>query len=126
MADAPAAPAAGGGGAKGKTENPMTVLILGFVTCGIYCVYWLWVRAKEMNEYLGREAVNPLFIVPGCLCSPVLIYADYLYTKGIPEMQKKAGVEAKDEFVVHFLLMLFVMPVGMYIIQQKLNEIWAK
>jgi hypothetical protein len=126
MADAPAAPATGGGGTKGKVENPMTVLILGFVTCGLYSIYWLWVRVKEMNAYLGKEAVNPMFVVPGCICFPVVLYADFLFAKGIPEMQKKAGVEAKDEFVMDFILLILLAPVGQFLIQQKLNALWAK
>jgi len=129
MADEPAAPAAapaGGGGAKGKVENVTTVLILGFVTCGIYPLYWMWTRAKEINAYLGREVINPMFVFPGCLCFPLMYYVAYLMGKAVPEMQKKAGVEAKDEFLVHFLLLIFVMPVGMYMIQQKLNELWSK
>ncbi len=126
MADETAAPAAPAGGTKGKIESPTTVILLGFVTCGIYCLYWMWVRAKEMNAYLGREAVNPLFIIPGCLCFPVLIYADFLFAKGLPEMQKQAGVEAKDEFVLHFILLLLLAPVGQFVIQQRLNELWSK
>src|SRR5579862_7210966 len=103
MADAPATPAApapSGGGAKGKVEDPKMVLILGLVTCNLYAIYWLWTRAKEMNAYLGEEKVNPLFIVPGCLCFPAVIYGSYLFAKSIPDMQKKAGAEAKDEFVL--------------------------
>ncbi len=127
MADAPAAPAAAaGGGEKGKVENPVTVLVLGLVTCGLYTIYWMWVRAKEMNAYLGKETVNPMFVIPGCLCFPVVIYGEFLYCKGIPEMQKKGGVEAKDEFVLHFVLMLLLPYVGSYLIQQKLNELWSK
>lgn len=125
-AAAPAAPTSGGGGAKGKVENPTTVLILGFVTCGIYCIYWMWVRAKEMNDYLGRQVINPLFVVPGCLCGPLLIYVDYLYCWALPEMQKKAGIEAKDEKVMQLILMILLAPVGQYMVQQKLNEIWQK
>ncbi len=128
MADEAAAPAApaSGGGAKGKVENPTTVLILGFVTCGLYCLYWMWLRVKEQNEYLGRQVVNPLFVFPGCLCGPLLIYADYLYCFALPEMQQKAGVEVKDEKVMHLLLMILLAPVGQYMVQQKLNEIWQK
>ncbi len=127
MADAPAAPApAAGGGAKGKVENPITVLILGFVTCGLYSLYWMWVRVKEMNDYLGKQQVNPMFVFPGCICYPVVIYADVLFAQGIPQMQKKAGMEAKDEFVLHLLLLILLTPVGQFMIQQKLNEIWGK
>jgi hypothetical protein len=126
MSDAAAAAPAPGGGAKGKVENPTTVLILGLVTCGLYTIFWLWTRAKEMNAYLGKEAVNPMFVVPGCLCFPVVIYGEFLYCKSLPEMQKKAGIEPKDEFVLHLVLMILLPYVGSYLIQQKLNEIWSK
>ena len=122
MTDAPAT----GGGVKGKIENPTTVLILGFVTCGLYSLYWLWIHVKEMNDYLGKEQVNPLFVFPGCVCAPVMWYASWLYADGLPQMQKKAGVEPKDEKVIHFLLLLLLAPVGQYMIQEKLNELWSK
>lgn len=124
MTDA-AAPASAPG-SKGKAENPTTVLILGLVTCGLYTLFWAWTRAKEMNTYLGREVVNPLFIVPGCLCFPVAIYGYFLYCKNLPEMQKKAGIEPKDELALHLVLMILLPYVGSYLIQQRLNEIWAK
>ena len=127
MADEPAAAApASGGGLKGKVENPQTVLILGLVTCGIYTFFWAWARVKEMNAYLGKEVVNPMFIFPGCICPFVAIYGYFLYCKNLPEMQKKAGIEPKDEFVLHLVLMILLPYVGSYLIQQKLNEIWAK
>src|SRR5215470_16219636 len=110
MADAPAAPAApapSGGGVKGKVENPTTVLILGFVTCGLYPLYWMWLRTKEVNDYLGEQRINAMFVL----------------LKSLPDMQKKAGLEAKDELVLHLVLFLFISPVGMYLFQQKLNEI---
>ena len=130
MADAPA-PAAGGEAPKipgsERVVNPTTVLLLGLFTCGIYPLYWMWLRVKEMNEYLGKQQVNPMFVFPGCICGPVLIYALWLYVNGIPEMQKKAGItDAKDEKILHLILMILLSPVGMYMIQQRLNELWAK
>jgi len=127
MADAPAAPAApSGGGAKGKVENPTTVLLLSLFTCGIYPLYWMWVRTKEVNDYLGEQRINPMLIFPGCICFVAIFYGIFLMLKALPDMQKKAGLEAKDEFVLHLVLFLFVAPVGIYMVQQKLNEIWAK
>ena len=126
MADAPAAAPASGGGVKGKIENPTTVLLLSLVTCGIYGVYWYYQRAKELNAYMGTEVINPMFVFPGCFCPPLLIYVAFLFAKALPEVQKKAGIEAKDEFVLHFILLWFVNFVGQYLYQQKLNEVWAK
>jgi hypothetical protein len=127
MADAPAAGGVPQIPGSEKVVNPTTVLILGFVTCGLYGLYWMWIRVKEMNEYLGKQQVNPMFVFPGCICGPVVIYAMWLYVNGLPEMQKKAGItDAKDEKILHLILMILLSPVGMYMIQQRLNELWAK
>ena len=127
MADAPAAGAAPQIPGSEKVVNPTTVLILGFVTCGLYGLYWMWIRVKEMNEYLGKQQVNPMFVFPGCICGPVVLYAMWLYVNGFPEMQKKAGItDAKDEKILHLILMILLSPVGMYMVQQRLNELWAK
>ena len=127
MADAPAAGAAAPKipGSE-KVVNPTTVLILGFVTCGLYSLYWMYLRVKEMNEYLGKQAVNPMFVFPGCICYPVMWYASWLYANALPEMQKKAGIEPKDEKVLHAVLLILLAPVGQWMIQQKLNELWGK
>ncbi|HVT02240.1 MAG TPA: DUF4234 domain-containing protein [Thermoanaerobaculia bacterium] len=123
MADVPAASNIPGGK---KTEDPNTVLIFGFLTCGVYCIYWQWLRVKEMNAYLGKEAVNPMFVFPGFICFPLFWYAGWLYANGLPEMQKKAGIQGKDEIALHALLLILLAPVGQYLVQQKLNEIWSK
>ena len=46
MTDQAVPPYGGGGGAKGVVENPMNVLLYGFLTCGIYSIYWTYVRVK--------------------------------------------------------------------------------
>jgi hypothetical protein len=128
MTDAPATPPASAPipGGKGKIEKPEIVLILGFVTCGVYPLIWIWTRVKEINGYLGEQRINPMFVFPGCFCPPLLIYVMLLIAKALPDIQKKAGVEAKDEFLLHFLLLWLVSPVGMFMYQQKLNEVWSK
>ena len=126
MADAPAAGAAPKIPGSERVVNPTTVLLLGLFTCGIYPLYWMWLRTKEVNDYLGEQRINPMFVFPGCVCFPVVLYAMFLMLKSLPDMQKKAGVEAKDELVLHLVLFLFISPVGMYLFQQKLNEIWSK
>jgi hypothetical protein len=132
MADAPAAPSGGGGGnpqidqAKGLLDNPMMVLILGFFTCGIIPLWWMWTRTKEMNAALGKQQVNPMFVFPGCICFPVFWYASWLFAQGFHEMKKKKGGDVKDEILLHTILMILIMPVGQFLIQQQLNEMSGK
>ena len=37
-----------------------------------------------------------------------------------------ADIEPKDEKVLHAVLLILLAPVGQYMIQQKLNELWGK
>ena len=41
-------------------------------------------------------------------------------------MQQKAGVPVKDDYIMDLLLLILLAPVGQYMIQQKLNEIWSR
>lgn len=110
-----------GGGTKGKVENPGMQAGISFV-CFIYFLYWLFLRVKEANDYLGREVANPVFAFV-----PVLnILAMWNLCGAMQEIQQKAGVEAKDEAVVDFLLCFLCGPVGIFRMQGKLNEAWEK
>lgn len=47
----------------GTKRSPVNVILLSIVTCGIYGIWWLYNAGKEINQALGREAVNPIFAV---------------------------------------------------------------
>jgi len=132
MADAPAAPSGGGGGsqidqAKGLLDNPMMVLILGLFTCGIVPLWWMWTRTKELNAALGKQQVNPMFVFPGCICFPLFWYAAWLFAQGFNELKKqKQGANAKDETVLHVILLILLIPVGQFMIQTQWNELNGK
>jgi hypothetical protein len=129
MADAPAAPSGGSqmDQAKGLLDNPVMVLILSFFTCGIIPAWWLWTRAKDLNTGLAKQQVNPLLLVPGCICLPVFVYGAWLFAQGFHELKKqKQGATAKDEIILHTILLALVFPVGAYFIQQQWNEITGK
>ncbi len=114
------------GGVKGKVENSVMQLVLTLVTCGIYGVYWCWVRTKELNAYLGKQAINPMLIFPGCLCFPVLIVGMYFIAKAAAEAEMKAGTSQKDDTIIYFLLLWLVSFVGVWMVQDKLNAVWQK
>ena len=109
------------GGAKGKVEKPEIQAVITLV-CGFYMLYWLFLRVKEANEYLGREVANPIFsFIPG-LC----ILALWNLCGAVEEMQQKAGAEPKDEKIIDFLCCFVCGPFGFFRLQGKLNEVWEK
>lgn len=123
MADAPAAGGAAPG-TKGKVENSVLQLLLSLIPG--YVIYWMWLRAKELNDYLGKQAINSMLIFPGCcLCIPLYI-GDWFMGKAVAEAEQKAGTSQKDDSLIYFLLLLFLYPVGVWMVQEKLNAVWKK
>ena len=73
--------------------DPILVLILGFLTCGLYLIYWNIKIAEVLNAVSEREVISqPIAIFAGC-CYPVNIYFFYLAGKdGLPEVYHRAGI----------------------------------
>lgn len=46
--------------ARGQVRNPVTVLLLTLVTCGLYGLYWFTQIAGELNDALGEERFKPV------------------------------------------------------------------
>src|SRR5437870_13697 len=123
MVDIPQ-PASGPAGTKGKVEDPTKQAL--FSLCGIYMLYWVWLRLGELNTYLGKEVVKPMFFFIGIICCPVMLYVLWLMVNALHEAKQKAGGEVKDEKVMDMVWFLLCGPVGVYMMQQKLNAIWQK
>ena len=52
-------------------NEPIVVLLLGFLTCGLYLIYWNIKTAEVLNAVAGKEVISqPIAIFAGC-CMPV-------------------------------------------------------
>lgn len=114
----------------GKIREPVTVIILTVVTCGIYGLYWFYTMMQDMNGALGEERIqSTLFLVLSIVCAPVIWYVMYQLDKGTMEACAKEGVEYKENFIL-WLLLSFVLGVGTFVciyqLQSAYNKIWEK
>jgi len=115
---------------RGETRNPVTIILLTLVTCGIYGIYWLYLVTKEINAALGEERINfVLYFLVGILCFPLIFVGMYKIDEAVVELQTRAGLPGKPNFVLWILLSLLA-GVGTYImeyqVQEALNEIWVR
>ncbi|HTF58089.1 MAG TPA: DUF4234 domain-containing protein [Planctomycetota bacterium] len=114
------------GGAKGKVENSVMQAVITLV-CGIYGLYWLWLRADEINAYFGKPIINKMLIFPGCFaCGIPPIIAMFYLCKATADAESKAGTSTKDDSILYFILMFLLFPVGVWMVQEKLNAVWQK
>lgn len=114
---------------KGVERNPVTVIILSIVTCGIYSIYWLYMITKEINAALGEERINfVLYFLVGILCFPLIFLGMYKIDEALVQLQARIGLQGKSNFVLWIILSFvgvgtFIM---IYQVQEALNELWIK
>jgi hypothetical protein len=106
--------------------DPVVVLILSFLTCGLYLIYWNIKAAEVLNAVMEREVISqPIAIFAGC-CYPVNGYFFYLVGKdGLPALQKRVGLPVKDDSVLLLVLGLIFPMITAMIVQGEINKLYS-
>jgi hypothetical protein len=105
--------------------DPVLVLILSFLTCGLYLIYWNLKASEVLNAVAEREIISsPIAIFAGC-CYPINGYFFYLAGKeGLPAVQKRMGIQVKDDSLLYLILGLFFPMVAAMIVQNEINKLY--
>jgi hypothetical protein len=108
-------------------NDPIIVLLLGIITCGLYLIYWNYKVAQVANAVCEREVISaPVAVLSGC-CFPVNVYFYYLSGKELlPKIYEKVGEPAKDQTVLLLLLGFFFPMVAAMIVQGDINKLYDK
>jgi hypothetical protein len=109
-------------------NDPILVLVLGFVTCGLYLIYWNMNMAKVLNKASGKEVISPaIAILSGC-CFPVNVYFYYLAGQCLGDVGRLINKEEelKSKSTLLLILGIFVPMVAAMILQGHVNEIYEK
>ncbi|MDI1254651.1 MAG: DUF4234 domain-containing protein [Flavobacterium sp.] len=105
--------------------DPIIVLLLGIVTCGLYLIYWNIKVADVMNSVADCEIVSqPIAIFAGC-CYPVNVYFFYLISKeGLPRIYERVNSPKKDDTVLLLILGFLFPMVAAMIVQGDINKLY--
>lgn len=105
--------------------DPLMVLILGFITCGLYLIYWNIKIAEVLNAVSEREVISSTVAVFAGCCYPVNIYFFYLAAKdGLPQVYKRLGYTHKDDSGLLIVLGFFFPMVAAMIVQNDVNKLY--
>lgn len=106
-------------------NEPIMVLLLGFLTCGLYLIYWNIKAAQVLNAVADKEVISqPIAIFAGC-CMPVNLYFYYLAGKeALPMLYEKVGANKKDETILLMILGLVFPMVAAMIVQGDINKLY--
>jgi len=105
--------------------DPVLVLVFGFLTCGLYLIYWNIKAAEVLNAVAKREVISqPIAIFAGC-CMPINLYFYYLAGReALPLLYQRTGEPQKDQSVV-LLILGFIFPmVAAMIVQGDINKLY--
>jgi hypothetical protein len=106
-------------------NDPIVVLLLGIVTCGLYLIYWNMKTAEVLNAVNEREVISsPVAIFAG-LCFPVNMYYYHLVGKeGLPKVYERNGERPKDDSVLLLILGFLFPMVAAMIVQGEINKLY--
>ncbi len=111
----------------GQKQDPVKVLILSIVTCGIYMLIWLHKVGEEVNQALGKEAVKTNLVWISLLCPFLILYYLYTLDQALGELGAQRNVAWNSNFLMWILLSLLA-GIGTYVaefqIQTFLNQVW--
>ena len=109
-------------------RNPIVVLLLSIVTCGIYALYLVYMISREVRDFRGDQSIDPGMELLLCIitCGLYEIYWFYKYGRLVFDMQKKVGVpNPNDISIVLLLLPIFGFSViSLLLLQTELNRVW--
>ena len=105
--------------------DPIMVLLLSFITCGLYLIYWNIKVSEVINAVSGREVLStPVAVFSGC-CMPVNIYFYYIMGKeGLPNVYKRTGELDKDQSTLLIILGLFFPFAAAMIVRGDINRLY--
>jgi len=106
-------------------NEPVLVLVLGFVSCGLYLIYWNIKMAEVINAVSGREVISqPIAILSGC-CFPVNAYFFYLCGQSLEDIGRATGKQnLSEQSMLLLILGIFVPMVSAMIMQGHVNELY--
>ncbi len=120
-------PAASNGGGAIQQRGIVMCIVLTFVTCGIYGLYWLYAMTEDANKVSGDP--NPtsggmVLLLSIVTCGLYSIYWVYKMGKTLNEAGTKRGVEIQDNSVLYLILTLIGLGIVDYcLIQNDLNKL---
>lgn len=105
-------------------------IILTFVTCGIYGIYWFIVLTDDVKTASGDDKLASgglAFVFTLISCGIYGIYWAYKIGELMKIAQQKNGTEVKDNAVLYLVLELFGLGIVTYaLVQSDLNTIADK
>jgi hypothetical protein len=87
-------------------REPWIVLVLTFVTCGVYHLWWQYTTTEELRDATDREDLNPVtdLLLTLVTCGLFAIYVAWRNAQVVHEAYVKQGMQHDDKSTLIVLL----------------------
>lgn len=124
MSSTPPPPAAStGSGNVGELRSPLTVLLLGLITCGIYFLFWYYKSFDEMKDYSGEGLGGLVGLLLSIFCGIITMF---VMPAEVGNLYERDGKEKPISAMTGFwnLLPIIGSIVWVFKVQGRLNDFW--
>ena len=108
-----------------KEKSIGLCIVLSIVTCGIYCLYWLYCLAKDLNDLCDSQNQEKgsdaglVIVLSIVTCGIYQLYFMYKAGKMLASLTRSNGTHPSDDSVILLVLSIFGLPLISYCIQDK-------
>lgn len=109
---------------RGEVRNPIMVVVLPMLTCGIYGLIWFFQVCEDLNKGLGRQEFNAVkeLALTFVTCGLWGYYFIWRICEAVVEVQKQWGVQPNMDAPILFVMSLI--GIGPFFMQSGLNNAW--
>lgn len=112
-------------------REPWIVLVLTFVTCGLYHLWWQYTTTEELRDESARDDLNPTtdLLLTVVTCGLWAVYVAYRNAQVVHEIYAKHGMQHDDKSTLIVLLYAVAVFNGVtallapMILQDELNKL---
>ncbi len=108
-----------------QERNIAVAIILSFVTCGIYGLYWFVCLTNDTNTVSGEEGTSGglALVLTLVTCGIYGLYWAYKCGEKLDIAKQKRGIPASNGGVLYLILFIFGGIIAYALIQNELNKL---
>jgi drug/metabolite transporter (DMT)-like permease len=107
----------------GELRSPLTVLLLGLITCGIYFLFWYYKSFDEMKDYSGEGLGGLVGLLLSIFCGIITMF---VMPAEVGNLYERDGKDKPISGMTGFwnLLPIIGTIVWVFKVQGRLNDFW--
>ena len=107
-----------------REKNIAVCVILTFVTCGLYGLYWFVCLTDDINTIAGEDGTSGVLslVLTIITCNIYGIYWAYQCGEKIDRARQRKGEPSENSGVLYLVLFLFIGIVAYALMQNEINK----